>query len=43
MAIRSFVALELSDEVRERLTELLKRLRQTNAAVKMGLNRRTYI
>ena len=34
MAIRSFVALELSDEVRERLTELLKRLRQTNAAVK---------
>jgi 2'-5' RNA ligase len=34
MAIRSFVALELSDEVREQLAELLKRLRQTNAAVK---------
>jgi 2'-5' RNA ligase len=34
MVVRSFVALELSDEVREKLAELLKRLHQTNAAVK---------
>lgn len=34
MAIRSFIALELSEDLREQLTSLLKRLRQTNAAVK---------
>lgn len=34
MAVRSFIALEISDEVRERLAELLKRLHRTNASVK---------
>ncbi|MCS7192022.1 MAG: RNA 2',3'-cyclic phosphodiesterase [Armatimonadetes bacterium] len=34
MAIRSFVALELSEDVRERLKDLLQQLRQTKAAVK---------
>ena len=34
MAIRSFVALELSDEVREHLVALLQRLHRTGAAVK---------
>lgn len=34
MAIRSFVALELSDEVREHLVVLLHRLQRTNATVK---------
>jgi len=34
MTVRSFVALELSEDVREGLTNLLNRLRQTNAAVK---------
>lgn len=34
MAVRSFVALELSDEVREHLTALLQRLQRTGAAVK---------
>lgn len=34
MGIRSFVALELSDEVRGQLVVLLQRLQRTNAAVK---------
>ncbi len=34
MAVRSFVALELNDEVRQALTELLQQLQQLNAAVK---------
>lgn len=34
MAIRSFVALELTDEVREQLAVLLQRLQRTSAAVK---------
>jgi len=34
MGVRSFVALELSDEVRERLSALLQRLQRTSAAVK---------
>lgn len=34
MGIRSFVALELSEEVREQLVALLERLRGTSAAVK---------
>ncbi|MGQ9518479.1 MAG: RNA 2',3'-cyclic phosphodiesterase [Candidatus Fervidibacter sp.] len=34
MAIRSFIALEISEDVREQLASLLMRLHQTNAAVK---------
>ncbi len=34
MALRSFVALELNEEVRAALTELLRQLQRTNAAVK---------